>query len=69
MAAEHPYWPCIELRRAANGWIVQQGADYTRDRTYSTLDNVYIFTEWRDCERFMVLVSIPTRPSAGERHE
>lgn len=67
MAAEHPHWPNIELRRIANGWIVQQGMNHDR-ATYAQLHEVYCFTEWRDCERFMVLVSIPTRSSAGEQH-
>jgi len=61
MSAERPYWPNIELRRIANGWIVQPGPDFSRDRTYATSDNVYCFTEWLDCERFMAEVTVPTR--------
>lgn len=56
---EMPYWPNIELRRVANGWIVQSGRDYSRD--HNALGEVYCFIEWRDCEQFMAQVMEPAR--------
>jgi hypothetical protein len=65
MSAEMPYWPNVELRKIANGWIVQQGQDHSR--TYTMLDQVYCFIEWGECERFMAQVTEPRRQpvSAG----
>lgn len=62
MTPEHPHWAAVELRRIANGWIVQQKG-YGDERVYPQLHEVYCFTEWRDCERFMALVTIPTSPN------
>jgi len=59
---EMPYWQSLELRKVANGWIVQQGPQYDRGGTFATtLDQIYCFSEWRDCERFMAQVTEPRR--------
>lgn len=57
MDDEHPHWPALELRRVANGWIVQRGSYQGQDRTFSYLEDVYCFSQWRDCEQFMAKVT------------
>lgn len=59
--SEKPYWPFIELRVAANGWIVRRAPDYSRD-TVASRDETYVFTSWPECSDFLAVATEPKRP-------
>jgi hypothetical protein len=50
----------LEVRRVANGWIVQPSKDLYMDRCVMLTD-VHVFGDWAECSDFMRQVTMPTR--------
>jgi len=48
---DKPHWPVLEVRKAANGWMVRSAPDYSRDR--AAVDDFYVFREWPECSDFI----------------
>lgn len=59
---EHPYWPVTTVRAVANGFIVHQSPDYSRDATLSSMSETYVFNTWDECSDFLRVTTCPTRP-------
>lgn len=62
--SEHPYWSVLELRETANGWMVMRGGGMHRDVTGP--QDVYVFNDWDECQRFMGLATNPKRRADNE---
>lgn len=62
---EFPFWPRVEIWKAANGWIVQPARGWERDHVTAIDEKVYVFQEWGPCEQFLAQVTEPRRAPNG----